>query len=57
VERLEPSSTGQAEQVVKLRLSDGRTVEARNVVIAAGAWSHLLAKQLGDAIPLETERG
>ena len=25
--------------------------------IAAGAWSHLLARQLGDRIPLETERG
>ncbi len=27
------------------------------LVIAAGAWSHLLARQLGDSIPLETERG
>ena len=26
-------------------------------MIAAGAWSHLLAQQLGDHIPLETERG
>ena len=30
---------------------------ARQLVIAAGAWSHLLARQLGDRIPLETERG
>lgn len=27
------------------------------VVVAAGAWSHLLARTLGDRIPLETERG
>ena len=25
--------------------------------VAAGAWSHLLARQLGEKIPLETERG
>jgi D-amino-acid dehydrogenase len=28
-----------------------------NLVICAGAWSHRLARQLGDVIPLETERG
>ncbi|WP_083464261.1 FAD-binding oxidoreductase [Phaeobacter sp. 11ANDIMAR09] len=27
------------------------------VVLAAGAWSHHLARGLGDALPLETERG
>ena len=27
------------------------------LVIAAGAWSHLLARQFGDRVPLETERG
>ncbi|NIX78395.1 NAD(P)/FAD-dependent oxidoreductase [Microvirga terricola] len=27
------------------------------VVLAAGAWSKLIAKSLGDAIPLDTERG
>ena len=30
---------------------------ARQLVIAAGAWSHLLAQQFGDRVPLETERG
>ena len=30
---------------------------ASHAVIAAGAWSHHLAKTLGDRIPLETERG
>ncbi|MGX9143111.1 NAD(P)/FAD-dependent oxidoreductase [Mesorhizobium sp. 128a] len=38
-------------------LSDGTARKARQAVIAAGAWSHLLAKTLGDAIPLESERG
>ncbi|MBY0613707.1 MAG: FAD-binding oxidoreductase [Beijerinckiaceae bacterium] len=38
-------------------LSDGETLEASHVVIAAGAWSHHISRQLGDVIPLETERG
>lgn len=42
---------------VHLRLTDGRRLAARNVVVAAGAWSHQLAHSLGDRIPLETERG
>ncbi len=32
-------------------------IHAKNVVIAAGAWSHHLAATMGDRIPLETERG
>lgn len=42
---------------VAIALSDGRSLAARKVVIAAGAWSHRLAALLGDTIPLETERG
>jgi D-amino-acid dehydrogenase len=42
---------------VVIQTRDGRTVKAGHLVIAAGAWSHLLARQLGDRIPLETERG
>ncbi len=37
--------------------SGSRTVRARQVIVAAGAWSHRLAAALGDRIPLETERG
>ena len=33
------------------------TLETRAVVIAAGAWSRSLAQQIGDDIPLDTERG
>jgi D-amino-acid dehydrogenase len=40
-----------------LRLTDGSTLSALTVVVCAGAWSHRLARQLGDRIPLETERG
>ena len=42
---------------ITIQLKHGRTIMARHLVIAAGAWSHLLARQLGDKIPLETERG
>jgi D-amino-acid dehydrogenase len=52
VERVEAGPAGAV-----LHLADGTTRQARRVVIAAGAWSHLLAKNLGDSIPLETERG
>ena len=38
-------------------LLDKQTIVADQVVIAAGAWSHLLAKQLGHRVPLEAERG
>ena len=38
-------------------LEGGEELAADHVVIAAGAWSHLLAAQTGDRIPLETERG
>jgi len=42
---------------ITIQLKQGRTIMARHLVVAAGAWSHLLARQLGDKIPLETERG
>jgi D-amino-acid dehydrogenase len=45
------------ENGVTLTADDGAAKRARHLVVAAGAWSHLLARQLGDRIPLETERG
>ena len=42
---------------VELRLANGETLRAARAVIAGGAWSRPLALRLGDAIPLETERG
>ncbi len=35
----------------------GRRWSRARVVVAAGAWSHHLARTLGERIPLETERG
>jgi D-amino-acid dehydrogenase len=40
-----------------LRFADGTSRTAEQVVLAAGAWSKTLAAGLGDAIPLDTERG
>jgi D-amino-acid dehydrogenase len=37
--------------------ADGHIEPASAVVVAAGAWSHRLARALGDRVPLETERG
>jgi glycine/D-amino acid oxidase-like deaminating enzyme len=52
VERLEP----QSDRKIRLTCSD-RIVEAHTVVLAAGAWSRSLARDAGDDIPLDTERG
>ncbi|MGB6009601.1 NAD(P)/FAD-dependent oxidoreductase [Castellaniella sp.] len=49
---LRPAPSG-----AQLILEDGSQLQARQVVLAAGARSHLLARGLGDRIPLETERG
>ena len=49
---LEPAPEG-----IGVRLSDQRRLVAQRVVVAAGAWSHQLARTLGERIPLETERG
>lgn len=40
-----------------LRLADGSTRATDAVVLACGAWSKPLAAGLGDAVPLDTERG
>lgn len=45
-----------AETCVEIETGSGSFC-ARQVVVAAGAWSHHLARGLGDRIPLETERG
>ena len=46
-----------AADAVTVSMADGATLRARQVVVAAGAWSHQLARTLGERIPLETERG
>jgi D-amino-acid dehydrogenase len=42
---------------VEATLSDGSRISAKQVIIAAGAYSRELAHMSGDPIPLETERG
>ncbi|MBO0902450.1 NAD(P)/FAD-dependent oxidoreductase [Jiella sonneratiae] len=51
VRALRPTETG-----VEI-VSDGGSRQARHVVLAAGAFSHRIARSLGERIPLETERG
>jgi len=52
VDRVAPTSDG-----AKIVLNGGREIVARKVVIAAGAWSGRIAKQLGDRVIIESERG
>jgi D-amino-acid dehydrogenase len=40
-----------------IELEDGRQLKADKVIVAAGAWSGLLARQLGDRVLIESERG
>lgn len=52
IANLEPRETG-----CDLVTKTGERIEADHLVVACGAWSKHLAAQLGDAIPLDTERG
>lgn len=45
------------EAAVTLRLKGGASLTASQVVLAAGAFSHRIARSIGEKIPLETERG
>jgi len=47
----------ESERVRRVKLSDGREMAVGKLVLACGAWTGRLARQLKDAIPLETERG
>lgn len=52
VANLEPRENG-----VRISLASGETVEADNVVVAAGVWSNRLLKPLGYQVPLAAKRG
>ncbi|HYF20028.1 MAG TPA: FAD-dependent oxidoreductase [Ramlibacter sp.] len=45
------------DRVEAVRLASGERIACDGVVIATGAWSRPLARQLGLRIPLETQRG
>lgn len=44
-------------EMLRVRLAGGRALNADRVVLSAGAFSRRLAKQVGDRVPLDTERG
>jgi D-amino-acid dehydrogenase len=52
VTAIEPQEAG-----VQISTADGKKAVFDRVIVAAGAWSKPLAAGLGDAVPLETERG
>ena len=57
VEAGEVAGFTRGEAIREVVLKDGRKLPADEVVICAGAYSATLAKDLGEPIPLETERG
>ncbi|THK38377.1 FAD-binding oxidoreductase [Ensifer sp. MPMI2T] len=57
IERAEIVALRPVEGGVEVTSADGKTRRARQVVLAAGAFSHRIARTLGERIPLETERG
>ena len=57
IEKGEVAGFVRGERIREVVLKDGRRLFADEVVICAGAFSAKLAKDLGEPIPLETERG
>ena len=57
VERGEVVGFTRGDSIREVVLKDGRRLAAEEVVICAGAFSAKLARDLGEPIPLETERG
>lgn len=55
--RAEITALNPVEGGVELLTTTGSTHRADQVVLAAGAFSHRIARSLGEKIPLETERG
>lgn len=56
IERAEIAALRPVEGGVEVA-APGRTIRAAHVVVAAGAFSHRIARTIGEAVPLETERG
>lgn len=57
IEKAEVQSLQSSGDGVTIIMSDGRRMDAGSVVLSAGAFSHRIARTLGEDIPLETERG
>ncbi|MDX0056601.1 FAD-dependent oxidoreductase [Sinorhizobium meliloti] len=57
IERAEVTALKPVDGGVEVLSADGRRRQAAQVVLSAGAFSHRVARTLGEKIPLETERG
>ncbi|RFB79758.1 NAD(P)/FAD-dependent oxidoreductase [Methylovirgula sp. 4M-Z18] len=57
IERAEAKALSPADGAVDVVAADGAPRRADHVVLAAGAFSHRIARTIGEHIPLETERG
>jgi len=57
IERLEVESLAPRDGGVTIHARGGETRQAAQAVLAAGAFSHRIARSIGERIPLETERG
>jgi D-amino-acid dehydrogenase len=57
IERAEVTALQPVDGAVEVLSADGRARRASQVVLSAGAFSHRVARTLGESIPLETERG
>ncbi|WP_027998053.1 NAD(P)/FAD-dependent oxidoreductase [Sinorhizobium arboris] len=57
IERAEVTAMKPVDGGVEVLCVDGCTRRAAQVVLSAGAFSHRVARTLGESIPLETERG
>jgi D-amino-acid dehydrogenase len=55
--RREVDDLPRGDSIREVLLADGRCLPADEVVICAGAHSAMLARALGERIPLNTERG
>lgn len=57
IERGEVTGFDRSARITGIRLKDGRTLRADEMILAAGAFTGRLTAMLGEPIPLETERG
>ncbi len=57
IERADVTALRAVEGGVEIAVRNGPARRAAKVVLAAGAFSHRIARSLGESIPLETERG
>ncbi|MDZ5451092.1 NAD(P)/FAD-dependent oxidoreductase [Labrys sp. ZIDIC5] len=57
IERAEVKALRPCKNGVEILGADGSVRRAAQVVLAAGAFSHRISRTIGEAIPLETERG